>query len=245
MNRMFLTAVTGIAMATLLLTAGIAGAQGLTAQLDPSGMITVARGTTPLAMIELNAHGPGWAHAAQETATAEVSPLPDGGRQFVGTLPIPGTEGAIAYTQTVTPLPQGMHIAYDLTMNGALKLNGLQFSVNLPVATHAGKEILISQPGGDPQISALPQERKETSAQVWSGQGAKIEVASGTPDAVTIEVRAATDVMIQDLRQWQNEVYEVRLPAIMQAPGREMTADDRFHLDVTITFAAPVSLQGP
>ena len=40
-------------------------------------------------------------------------------------------------------------------------------------------------------------------------------------------------------------VFEIRFPAIMEDQGRDMAADDRFHLDLTVTFAAPVKLEGP
>jgi hypothetical protein len=31
----------------------------------------------------------------------------------------------------------------------------------------------------------------------------------------------------------------------MEDQGREMSAEDRFHLDLTVTFAAPVQLEAP
>ncbi|HCA46360.1 MAG TPA: hypothetical protein DEP45_03075 [Armatimonadetes bacterium] len=72
-----------------------------------------------------------------------------------------------------------------------------------------------------------------------------MESAAGTADAVSIQLRAPTNVVIQDLRQWEQPVYEVRLPAIMQDPGRQMTADDHFHLDLVVAFAEPVELRAP
>lgn len=229
----------------MLASPGAVWAQGaLTATLDPTGLAHVSRGGVELATVELNAHGPGWQHAPQSSATAQVTALPGGaGRRFVGTLPVPNTEGgAIRYAETVVALPQGLKFEYDLEMSATMRLNGLQVSISLPVAKYGGKEVLVTTPHSDPQITALPVEPRTTGAQVWSGQGAKIEVAAGSEDAVTIELRAATDVMIQDLRQWQHEVFEIRFPAIMEDPGREVTPDDRFHLDLTVTFAGPVTL---
>jgi hypothetical protein len=80
---------------------------------------------------------------------------------------------------------------------------------------------------------------------LWSGEGAKIEVAKDTDEAVTIELRAAADVIVQDLRQWDRPIFEIRFPAIMQEEGREVAAEDKFHLDLTVTFASPVKLEGP
>jgi len=234
--------------AVMLLAVSASWAQeGLTATLQPTGLVQVARGEAAPIVIELSAHGLEWRHAPQATATAEVSDLPDhGGREFVGTLPIPNTDGgAIRYTERVTPLPQGLRLEYSLSMTQAMKLNGLQVSVYLPVDRYGGGEVTISQPHGDPQIAGLPHEQSERGAQIWSGQGARIEVAQGTDDAVKIELQAATDVVIQDLRQWEHPVFEIRFPAIMQDGGRDVAAGDRFHLDLTVSFAAPVRLMEP
>jgi hypothetical protein len=238
----------GLAAAALLTAANGSWAQEtLSAKLDPSGMIRLFRGNVELAMIELNAHGPDWTHAPQASATAEVSDLPNqAGKQFVGTLPIPNANGGgIRYTETVKPLGQSLQLEYELSMTGAMKLNGLQLSVCLPVAQYAGKELAVAQPDGEPETATLPQEQREDRFQVWSGEGAKIEVAKGTDEAVTIELRAPTDVVVQDLRQWEHPIYEIRFPAIMEDGGRDVTPDDRFHLDLTVTLPAQVKLQGP
>jgi len=238
----------GLATAALLTAAnGLWAQETLSAKLDPSGMIRVLRGDVELAMIELNAHGADWTHAPQASATAEVGDLPDGaGKRFIGTLPIPNTDGgAIKFTESVRTLPQGLQLEYDLSMTGAMKLNGLQVSVCLPVAQYAGKEVVVAQPEGDPEIMTLPLEQREQTFQVWTGEGAKIEAAKGTDEAVTIELRAPTDIVVQDLRQWEHPIFEIRFPAIMEDQGRDVAADDRFHLDLTVTLPAPVKLQGP
>jgi hypothetical protein len=239
--------VASVAAALLLAASGLWAQDALSAKLDPSGMVQVARDGVQLAMIELNAHGPDWKHAPQASATAEVSDLPDqAGKRFVGTLPIPNTNGgAIKFTETVKTLPQGLQLEYDLSMAEAMKLNGLQLSVCLPVAQYAGKELAVAQPDGEPEIATLPQEQRKQTFQVWSGEGAKIEAAKGAGEAVTVELRAPTDVVVQDLRQWDQPVFEIRFPAIMEDQGRDVAADDKFHLDLTITFAAPVKLVGP
>lgn len=230
----------------MLLASAAWGQQTLIATPEPSGLVRVSRGEVELAAIELNAHGPGWQHAPQTSATAEAIDLPDqAGLRFVGSLPVPNTDnGVIRYTETVRSLPQGLQFEYDVTMDGAMKLNGLQLSVNLPVAQYAGREVLASEPRGEPQLAGLPQEQQEANFQVWSGQAARIEVAQGTDLAVTIELRASTDVIIQDLRQWDSQVFEIRLPAIMEGEGRDVAAGDRFHLDLTVSFAGPVTLAG-
>jgi hypothetical protein len=219
----------------------------VSAKLAPSGLLELSLGKMALGTIELNAHGAKWTHAPQANANMTASELPNKeGKRFVGELPVPETDGgAIRFTETVKPLSQGVRLDYDLSMSKEMKLNGLQFSLNLPVETFAGKEVVVSQLHADPKLVGLPKEQQETRYQLWSGQGAKIEVAKDTPEAITIELRASTDVVIQDLRRWEHPIFEVRFPAIMQDPGRPMRAGERFHLDLTVTFASPVQLQGP
>ena len=247
-SRLTMILLPGLMIAALV-TAGTSWAQqALVANLDPSGVVEVASGDTAPVIIELNAHGPGWQHAPQKGATAEASDLPgQAGKQFIGTLPIPNTDGgAIEYTQRVTALPQGVRLQYDLAISKTMRLNGLQVSILLPVERYAGSEVLISQPHGDPEITGLPEEQPaEGRAQLWTGSGSKVEVAAETDNAVTMVLRAATDVIVQDLRQWEHEIFEVRFPAIMEDDAREVSAEDRFHLDLTVSFAAPITLAGP
>lgn len=236
---------TGLMIGIVLLAAP-AWAQGpLTATLHESGMIEVTGNGTQIATIDLNAHGPNWQHAPQQTATGQITDLSSATEKRVeGTLPIPNTEGgALEFTETVTALPQGLRLEYEVSASQTMRVYGLQLSVNLPVATHGGAEVMVLQPHVDPEIAGLPSEHTEGRSQLWSGSGATVKVADGTDHAVTIELRAATDVIIQDLREWEHDVFEVRFPAIMEGGGYELTAHDRFHLDLTITFAGPLSLQ--
>ncbi len=233
--------------AAALLAAGIPlrGQDSLTAALDPSGMVRVQRAGEELATIELNAHGPDWQHAPQKTASAQTEALPEGGGWRIrGSLPIPGTEGgAIRYTETLQPLPKGLRVVYDLTMARAMKLNGLQFSVNLPAERYAGKEVLVSRLDGEPELVGLPKEHEGNRFQLSYVQGSRVEAAKDTPDALTVELLAATDVVVQDLRQWENPVFEIRCPAIMENEGRGVSEGDTFHLEVTVTFSAPVRFE--
>jgi hypothetical protein len=250
MSRLHVGTVVVSASAAALLAAasGSWAQEALSAKLDASGMVRVTRGDAELATIELNAHGPAWQHASQASATAEVGDLPNqAGKRFVGMLPIPNTDGgAIRFIESVKPLPQGLQLEYDLSMTGPMKLNGLQLSVLLPVAPYAGKEVVVAQPEGEPQIVGLPQEQPaQQRFMLWRGEGAKIEAAKGSDEAVTIELRAPTDVVVQDLRPWDRPIFEIRLPAIMEDQGRDVGAEDKFHLDLTVTFAAPVKIEGP
>jgi hypothetical protein len=237
----------GTLLLALLAAPEVSAQAKLTATVEESGLIRLSRGTTALATIELNAHGPEWKHAPQTDATAKVTDLPDrAGKQAVGELPIPNADGgAIRFTETIRTIAQGLRLEYDLEATAAMRLNGLQLSLVLPVETYAGHEVVVSRLEADPEIIGLPLEPREQGFQLWSGEGAKIEVAKDAEGAVTVELRAPTDVVVQDLRQWEQQVFEVRFPAIMEDQGREVTPDDRFHLDLTVTFPESITLAGP
>jgi hypothetical protein len=238
-------ALTAALILAALPAASVSTAQdALSAKLDSSGLIKIARGELPLATVELNAHGPNWQHAPQETATGQISDLPGGvGKRVVGSLPVPTGGGAIRFIETVKLLPRGLQLEYDLSVSQTLRLNGLQLSILLPVTQYAGKEYVITRYGAEPEIGGFPEEQP-TGFQLWSGEGARVEIDKGAPNAVTIQLRAATDMAVQDLRQWEHDIFEVRFPAIMEDGGRELSAEDRFHLDLTITFAEAVKLEG-
>jgi len=210
-------------------------------------MIEIIRGSNSLATIDLNAHNADWEYASQKDSKDRVSDLPGrAGKQFEGAFEIPDTEGgAIRYTQKVRALSEGLEVEYDLVTSKTMKLNGLQVSISLPTTGYAGKETLISQLGRDPAFVGLPKEYREGRSQLWTGEGAKVELGKGTDVAVTVALRAATDVLIQDLRQWQSPFFEVRFPAITDPAGRDLPAGTRFHLDITVTLAGPVRLVGP
>lgn len=238
----------GLGSAALLAAQGSLWAQeALSAKLDPSGMVRVFSGETELAMVELNAHAVGWVNAPQASATAQARDLPAGaGKRFTGTLAIPAADGgAVAYTQTVKALPQGLELEYEVGFTKAMKLSGLQVSINLPTTIFGGKDLVVSNPDADPRTVALPSEQAGDAFQLFFGDGSKVEAAKGTPQAVSAELRAAASVVVQDLRRWERQTFEVRFPAIMEDAGRDVTPEDRLHLDLTLTFAAPVKLTGP
>ena len=70
----------GLVSVLLATVSGVWAEDALSVRLHPSGTVRIIRGgaaEAELAMIELNAHGPGWKHAPQESATAQISDLPD------------------------------------------------------------------------------------------------------------------------------------------------------------------------
>lgn len=240
--------VRGLSVALLAAAAAGWGQAQPVVALEPSGLVRIVAEGTELAKIELNAHGPQWSYAGQTAATARVTTLPDqGGKRFVGNLPIPNADGgALTFTETVTPLAQSLRLEYEVGVTQALKLNGLQVSVLLPAASYGEKEVVITRPEeDDPEVAVLPLEQRAETFHVWGGEGDRIEIAKGTAQALTLELQAPADLVIQDLRRWEQPYFEIRFFAIMEDPPREVAAEDRFHLCLTVTGAAPLRLSGP
>lgn len=223
-----------------LIGAGGGGAQAAPAvRVDPSGVVQVMAGDVVLGLLDLNAHGPQWQHAPQTAATVQASALPEGqGQRFVGKLPIPNTEGGVLeFTETVTEVPQGVRVRYEVTVPQPLKLNGLQVSLVLGVGEYGGQTALVLRPDDYPSSAIFPLEKRENASQLWSGEGHRMEIASNTGKGINLELQAPAGIVIQDLRHWDQPTFEIRIPAIMEDPPREVGVEERFHLDLTLTVA--------
>lgn len=234
-------------------------AQGaLTAKLAPQGTVTVLSGETVVATLSLNAHGPEWAHVDQPAATASAADAQEGGgRVTQGTLPVPNTdEGAIRFWQTIIPTPNGLSADYLLGATQPLALNGLHVSLLLPVETLSGKTIAVwplqqGAPAEEPEEIAVPAQLDTKQWQLFSGPASKVVVCPGTDDAITIvptafepnEVGAGEPPVffVQDLRRWDHDQVEVRLSLVNADNGQWLTAWDKLHIAVDVTFARGLS----
>jgi len=245
--RVRLIATIFLALGCLAIESKVWAQEALLVKVEPSGLVRVTRGGVEMAVIELNAHGPQWKHAPQDTAKAEVRELVEGmGRRVVGTMPVPNTDdGAIKFSEVVRLLGQALRLEYDVAVTKAMKLNGLQVSILLPVDVYADKEVLISHPDADPQGVTLPKQQRGEEFYVWGGEGARVEGAKGTAQAIAVELLAPADIIIYDLRRWERSEFEIRFPAIHEDQGYDVAAEDVFHLDLQVSFAAPVKLQEP
>jgi len=237
----------------------VALAQGtLIARLTPQGAVTVLSGETVVATLSLNAHGPEWTHVEQSEATASAADAQEGGgRVTQGTLPVPNTdEGAIRFWQTITPTPNGLSADYLLGATQPLALNGLHVSLLLPVEALAGKTVVVwplekGVTADKPEELTVPAQLDAKQWQLFSGPASKIVVAPGTDEAITIvptafepnEVGAGEPAFffVQDLRRWDHDQVEVRLSLVNADNGQWLTAWDKLHIALDVTFARGVS----
>ena len=250
------------ALVALLLLAGlgarIACAQdALSAKLLAQGGIRVMAGDKLLATLSLNAHGLGWKHADQPAATALIRDAEVGPAKTVeGSLPIPDTDGgALRYIETVTPAEKGFTVGYSLNYTKDMTLNGLQVSLLLPAEMFAGQAVVLRLPGeGGAATRAvtvpLPEKLNGDKWQLADGPAARIQIAAGTDNAITIAPKLSTAregakadlprFIVQDLRKWDQSVFEVRLVLIFDEKGKQVLAEDKANTELSITFARPL-----
>ena len=220
---------------------------GLGLRFTPDGRVQVWAGAEQLMTLELNAHGPKWSHAGQEKATAtraDADTERDAGVVFSGSLPVPNTEGgAIEFVETLEPIESGFSAVYKLRPNREVLLNGLQLSLLLPTARFTGKEIALRAAEGEPTRLTLPRELNGEKWVLGAAECNGVEVAPGAPDAIALTTEKAARLVVQDLRQWQKEVFEVRLALITADEGELVSADRRYSVKIDVTFARPLFLE--
>jgi hypothetical protein len=233
----------------------------LTAKLLAQGGVKVMAGDKLLATLSLNAHGPAWKHVDQPAATAVVRDAETGPARIVeGSLPVPDTDGgAVRFVETVKPVEKGFSVAYSLGYTKAMALNGLQVSLLLPAEVFGGKSVVLHAPGeGDAAADratevALPEQLSAEKWQLATSPATKVEIAPGTENAITIapkvpEAEAGAKVqlpkfIVQDLRKWDQNVFEIRLILIYDEKGKQVTAEDKANTELSVTFARALQLQ--
>jgi len=257
-----------LAASSLLIVWGpqVACAQdALTAKLLAQGGVSIMSGEKVLATLSLNVHGPEWQHADQVAATAVVKEADPGpGKVVEGTLPVPGSEGGtVQFVETIRPVAQGFSAGYSLGFTKAMTLNGLQVSLLLPTDTFAGKGIVVhrqpAKPAGGEAAAAetvsvtLPEQLDQEKWQLATTPASKIEIAAGTVNAITLtpkppevkegEAAELPRFVIQDLRKWEQNVFEVRLILIMEDKGKQVSAEEKMKVALDLAFGRELQWQ--
>jgi len=171
---------------------------------------TIARlgaGQQRAGTIELAVHGRDWSYLRQGEQPGIRSSDEVNGRWFGGLLPVPRTaDGTIGFEELVIPTPVGLTLIYHLTRATVLPLNSHQLSWNLPLSQCIGKTIeLVGEPAQTltipPKLGELHMARAKVSEiRLWPDQ----------PDGLTIQVKPATAVLLQDNRQFGSDSLELR-----------------------------------
>lgn len=235
------------------------GQDPIVAKVGPKGALVMMSGDKALATLTLNAHGIGWKHVEQEDATAALKELDPGpGRCCEGNLAVPDTDGgAVRFREVIKPIEKGLSLAYELGFNKALSLSGLQVSLYLSPDVYAGKEIAITSPAAQDQAGVvtrltLPAEVDQQKWQLGMAPAEKVEIAAGTDQAITltpklpqVEGKATPPAMfiVQDLRRWNTNAFEIRWFLIMDDKGKQVAADDTPGVAFTLGFPREVQFE--
>lgn len=227
----------------------------LSAKLSAQGGIRVMAGEKLLATLSLNAHGPAWKNVDQAAATALIRDAETGPAKVVeGSLPVPDTDGgAVRFVETIAPAEKGFTVAYGLGYTKAMTLNGLQVSLLLSAEAFAGKSVILHMPGEKPREVPLPEKLNGDKWQLGDGIVSSVEIAPGTDSAITIAPRLpeakpgekpqSPRFIVQDLRKWDKDVFEVRLVLVFDEKGKQVSAEDKANTEFRITFARPLQWQ--
>lgn len=159
-------------------------------------------------VLELAVHGREWSYARQGEQPGIRSSTEVEGRWFGGLLPVPRTADAtVGFEEIVVGTAGGgMSVIYHLTRDAALPLNSHQLSWNLPLSLCVGRTIeLVGEPARTltipPKLGELHMARAKVSElRLWPDQ----------PDGLTIQVKPATALLVQDNRQFGGDSLELR-----------------------------------
>ena len=227
-----------------LLVATVAMAQdGRTAILKDGGMVAVQDGEGKFCDLELNVHGPEWTYSSQADAKATASA--DGeAKVMTGALPVPGTDdGAVTFREDVRGDDDGLKVGYELGFSGAMTVNGLQVSLLLPADRFAGTRLTITGEGTAKRYVVLPAELDEAGWVLASLKGKTIQIGTeeGSP---TVTLDKSRDLLIHDLRRWERDEFEIRIPIIAAEEGTIVGNTDNYDLEVTLA-PGPVEVKAP
>ncbi|MFQ6099592.1 MAG: hypothetical protein ACE5O2_17800, partial [Armatimonadota bacterium] len=128
--------------------------------------------------------------------------------------------------------------------NQPTTLNGLQVSLLLPVNRFLGKQVIVVGPAQRETTVTLPMELDEAKWILHRGSANEIQVAPGTDVAFAVAAQTRTNVVIHDLRRWQQQVFEIRFWQVFQDPAAVVEANREFTLNLAFGFGEPVQIQG-
>jgi len=204
---------------------------------EDTGVLRIKDGDGIAASIEVNCHGPEWTLGTQSEGVAQIQRVSDTETLITGRVPVAGTtDGAIVYEQRLTQGDDGMVIAYWLGFSGPMAIHNLQVSELLPAELYAGSRLEIAYGDTGRRQLLLP---AALDAAQWVLGTFKGHAITTTPiDGEPVTFSGAEDKMpgfeIYDLRQWERDEFEVRVPLLSDQEGKLVGKDDHFGLTLTL-----------
>ena len=152
---------------------------------------------------------------------------------------------AVSFLQVVTPhADEGLRISYELRPSGPMILNGLQISLLMPAERFAGERLIIGGEEGPQRSVALPQTLNADRWQLGTVKGSQVQLGAEADTALTLETDKAYDLVLHDLRRWDREEFEIRIPIIAAEQGEMVTANNRWDIEISLA-PGPIEITGP
>jgi len=234
MRRSFVVALF-VVLVSLVLADVVQAQDGRSIVLRRSGQILIKDGEGDFGTLELNLHNSNWKYASQVDATAKCEEKPGGGKAFTGALMIPDVAGAaMSFLETITPGDDGLRIVYELRPSGPMVLNGMQISLVLPTDRFGGQQLVVKSAEAADRTVALPRALNPAQWQLGTIEGNAVQVGADEATGLSMKIDKAYGLIIHDLRQWERDEFEVRIPLIQEAEGKMIGANDRWDVEITL-----------
>ncbi|MBM3472742.1 MAG: hypothetical protein FJX75_05650 [Armatimonadetes bacterium] len=235
-----------VLLLTGLFIASLAHAQdGRSVVLRANGQLILKDADGEFGTLELNLHNSNWKYASQADATAQCEDQAAGGKAFTGALAVPDVAGAgISFLETISQGDDGLHVIYELKPSGPMILNGLQISLILPAERFAGQELVVRSAEAADRTVPLPRTLDPNQWQLGTIQGNVVQIGADAAKAITMKIDKTYGLILHDLRQWQRDEFEIRIPIVQEQQGKMLGTNDRFDLEITLG-PGPIALTGP
>ena len=231
---------TAVMTVVLMVVAGMCWAQDApTIRLQDTGVLTVTDADGTLCTVELNCHGPDWTYASQSEATGALEDVGEGEKLLTGQLLVPEANGgSITFSERLKARDGGLDIEYEMGFSGPMTLHGLQVSVLLPANRFAGTSITVVAWDGAEWEIRLPLAPSDDDTWQLGEYLCRGVVLGDSSCQMEIDPAKAPEIAIYDLRRWERNEFEIRLPLIYDQDGKAVTDTDGLSLALTLSGIA-------
>jgi len=150
-----------------------------------------------------------------------------------------GTEGgSVAFTERLTDRDGGLDVAYEMSFSGVMTLHGLQVSILLPADRFAGTRLtIVAWDGGEWEVRLPLVPSDDDTWQLGEHVSRAVVLGDGS-GRIEVDPAKAPELALYDLRRWDRNEFEIRMPLIYDQDGKAVTEADRLALDLTLTGPA-------
>jgi hypothetical protein len=176
---------------------------------------------------------------------------------------VPGTDGGVVhFEQSVALADEGVKVEYEIGFSKPMALNGLQASLRLPQAPFLGGNVAVLAEGvvhevelpeevaaDRPQLLKLALETEDEPGEPEQAEDQPEEPEQApvvdVAEKVLLTIDEAAGLMVQDLRPYGPDQYELRVFAIADHRGHAVAADDQYSIRLSLSLPGEPTLVGP